>query len=81
MMENRYRQLSPRGSMQPCLGPPSGHFINPTLSHNYSVLRTSLSEKSRHLPLADNCENSLGNAGMARAVLLMFGHQKGCQMA
>ena len=80
-MDNRSRQLSPRGNMHPNPGPPSGHIINPTLSHNDSVSRTALPEQSYQLPLTDNCENSFRNAGMTRAVLLMFGHQMGCQMA
>lgn len=82
MMENPYQRHSPRGNVPPhpgCLYP--GQFHNPTLYFKYSISRTSVSGKSRQLPLTDNCENSFGNVAKARVVLIMLYNQMGCKMA
>lgn len=82
MMENPYQRLSPSGNVRPCPGQSlRGHFTIPTLSYNNPVSGTPVQGQSHHLPLNDNCENSFGNAGKARAVLSMPYNQMGCRMA
>jgi len=86
MMENPYQRLSPRGNVRPNPGRPypgqslRGHSLIPTLFLNYSVSGIPIPEKSQHLPLTDNCENSFWNAGKARAVVIKLHNQMGYQM-